>query len=302
MANYFLSFKKNPRNTKKYQDYEYLYKNIPMIMINNQLVEIKSLEKLDEFTANFNNELELKEYLCKSINSMGNEIVINKNKKINYNLDDYNNPLVIHYKANKQDKFLAKPYGIIYKEDKKYLHGIKLQSSLLNLATDLTFINKLTTSFRNYHPVANILPQIRYKVSEYNKGNLNIFGDNEPIQSIHDDIYIFFEDLLFRTVRDKYGNVVFENGEVKKKLDYLNLHRLAKFVSNYLKEKDKNLNNQEDVIDEIDFQEEIDDFEEIDEYIQDSFARDCDFSLYPELQEIWDEECDLKYKPDRKRK
>lgn len=164
-----------------------------------------SLDELDLFTSNFEDELSLKEILY----SNG---IITK--------EDILKEITIRRKnKNQLEKVM---YGLVYKNNSKYLDVHYLRAEILGLQNDKVFLNKLLNHYRNSYKQEH-LAKIRAVLEGYQDSDVKM---DEALTS-------FMIDEVFETSK--------ETGLVK--IKYKSLHDLAMFVCNYLEDGNKKITN-----------------------------------------------------------
>jgi len=158
-----------------------------------------SLEEIDECTSKFSNELELKRALY--------------NKGI-ISLEDIQRELAIR---NLYQGTLEKvTYGLVYKEQKKYLDPEYLRTKMQSLKSDKIFLEKLTSRYRNSYCNNLTISDIRNCLST----------------GFDNDLYKLINKFIIKEIYKENK----ETGEVS--IKYKSLHDLAMFVYNYEKNKD----------------------------------------------------------------
>lgn len=165
-----------------------------------------SLEELDLFTSNFNNEVELKRCLY-------------ENNIINY--DDILSDISIRIKN--KDKLDKVRYDFVYSDSFKYLDIMYLKSTINILSNDLVYLNKLLSYYRNSSCNNENISKIRWI----------LLGNDGYELNLHNVINDFITREVFKINRD--------TGEVSVK--YKSLHDIAMFTYNYSnKKKDNKVN------------------------------------------------------------
>lgn len=160
-----------------------------------------SLDEIDLFTSNFEDELALKEVLY-------TKGIITK--------EDILKEITIR---RKNKSILEKVmYGLVYKDNSKYLDIYYLRAELLGLQNDKVFLNKLLNHYRNNYKQEH-LAKIRAILEGYQGSDINM----------HEAISSFYIDEIFETNK--------ENGNAK--IKYKSLHDLAMFVYNYIEHNSK---------------------------------------------------------------
>ena len=164
-----------------------------------------SLEEIDIFTSNFNNEIEFKRRLLEK------SIITN---------EDIHKKIEIRIKLN--GKLIKVRYDLVYRPIKKYLDIQYLKSELLIFQNDRTFLEKLLDYYRK-SPKQEGLRQINTLMNGCSERDINMYSALSQ----------FFKDELF--IED------YKTGEVH--LKYKSLHDLAMFIYNYSKSKEISLTN-----------------------------------------------------------
>lgn len=154
-----------------------------------------SLDEIDKLTSKFNNESEFKKRLFEKGIINREEIT----KKIEIRIKLSGKLKIVHY-------------GLIYREEAKYLDIQYLKSKILSFQNDRGFLNKLLNYYRGSHEQES-LRQIAALLSGYAGSDLNMYASLN--QFINDEIF----------------NKNYQTGEVT--LKYKSLHDLAMFVCNY---------------------------------------------------------------------
>ncbi len=167
-----------------------------------------SLEEIDRFTSSYANELALRESLY-------------------YNglLDKDNAFREISIRYKNKSKLNKVRYNPVFQESLKYLDPVFLNYKLKLLCTDITFINKFLSYYRNSSVNNEIISAIR----AYSYGNPEF------------NIYSLIDEFINREIYNRkynYDKNCYEYISVK----YKSLHDLAMFVYNYEKEPDMSKN------------------------------------------------------------
>lgn len=158
-----------------------------------------SLEEIDECTSKFSNEIEFKKVLY-------NKGVIE--------LEDIVRE--ISTRNLYQGSLEKVTYGLVYKEQKKYLDCEYLRMKIQSLKNDETFLEKLTSRYRNSYC-----------------NNLTISNIRNCLSTGFDyDLYNLINQFVLKEIYKENR----ETGEVS--IKYKSLHDLAMFVYNYEKNKD----------------------------------------------------------------
>ena len=168
---------------------------------------------IDNFTIDFNDEYDLKEYLIK-------DGIIE--------LDDYYRRLSINYSF--KGKLKKMMYGISYKEDSFYMSEAIIFYYLKNNCTNIDLLEKLANHYRNsYIHNVSVNTIINYIIAnkEGYLSNINIEG--VLTEFVKEEIFSY--DPKTRSYKiDNYGNPI---------IKYKNLHELGMFLSNYNKKDNK---------------------------------------------------------------
>ena len=160
-----------------------------------------SLEEINMFSSQFDNELSLK------IKLFEQGIIT---------LEDIVKDITIRLKLD--GKLKKVPYGLAYKHMIKYFDIHYLRMKLLELQNDTIFLNKLLDYYRNNHN-QEALRQINALLHGYRDTDLNIYSA----------LNLFFSNEIFKIDRNT------GLAEIK----YKSLHDLAMFIYNYIDKKDK---------------------------------------------------------------
>lgn len=170
--------------------------NINIIDLN--LTDVK---KIDEFTSEFNNEIELKEYFFK------------KNK---INTSDLTKKIEIVHTWNK--KIFRSP--VIYKGAKKYLND-NLEYCIKELVNkDIEFLKAYIKFLQNDKSII-------YKNVDQSISDLFIFIHDYYNDDIYNDSYIMLNEAL----KDIYKKYTYSKSN---KLNYNNLRKLAVLIDKYI--------------------------------------------------------------------
>ena len=158
-----------------------------------------SLEEIDLFTSKFEDEVSLKRELYK------NDLI---------ELDDITKELSI--RMSNKGKLEKVMYGIVFREQRRYLDDEYLRKKILSLQNDKVFLEKLVARYRNSYCNNITIARVR----------------NCLYSDFYDDLYSILSEFVFREI---YSDLIKETGEVK--LKYRSLHDLAMFVYNYVNNK-----------------------------------------------------------------
>lgn len=173
--------------------------NINIIDLN--LTDIK---KLDEFTSEFNNEMELKEYFF---------------QKDKINTSDLTKKVEIVHTWNK--KIFRSP--VIYKGAKKYLND-NLEYCINEL------VNKDVEFLKEYIKLLQNDKSVIYKNMDQSLSDLIVFLDDYYNDNIYNDSYIMRNEAL----KDIYKKYTYSKSN---KLNYNNLRKLAILIDKYISKR-----------------------------------------------------------------
>ena len=234
--NYYLAFKLKNNEFKK----------IPL--------GVKSLSGIDEFTSGFENEQKLREFLA--LHFVPESILDNK---------DFTKDLVINYKY-KNEKYLHKPFGIIYRDDYKFLDVEYLKHYMLSKINNLEFVDLLYKNFNGYYYAKNHLNVLNQLVMEKANGYYNsAYGDLDKLNKmIMEEMYNTFEGIICESQKNK------TTGMYEKHISYRNLHCLSAFCADY--EKKRKLQKEILAENEISLNDINSINDDTDEYVLDSFG------------------------------
>ncbi len=170
--------------------------NINIIDLN-----LTDMKKIDEFTSEFNNEIELKEYFFK------------KNK---INTSDLTKKIEIVHTWNK--KIFRSP--VIYKGAKKYLND-NLEYCIKELVNkDIEFLKAYIKFLQNDKSII-------YKNVDQSISDLFVFIHDYYNDDIYNDSYIMLNEAL----KDIYKKYTYSKSN---KLNYNNLRKLAVLIDKYI--------------------------------------------------------------------
>lgn len=189
---YYLTIKKN-------KDYVKLdISNLPEFKRISRFKERTSysLEEIDSFTSNYDNEFILKKELL--INGVIDEEDINKNIEIRY---------------KDKDKLSKVRYDLVYKDTIKFFDNKFLRYFVLSKSKDQDFLIRLTSFYRNSYCNNENICRIRYILETRNENEFTMQ------QTLNDFVFREIYSVDYRT-----GNCT---------LKYKSLHDLAMFCYTY---------------------------------------------------------------------
>lgn len=229
MAKYYL--KQNTRKSEDYIDFSKLEKF--------NKFDATKLKDIDAFTSIFNNEEELKFYLCQ------NGLI---------SLDSINRNLKITYKYKKQDKRI--PYGLVFKDDMKLFNEQIMKEILHDNMYNFDLLEKLCNKFKEYYGQDLNIHVIKNHIVFFRDDNMQYsLPSSEKQQLIQ-----MYKNAINRLV---HGIVTkYDNKKKEEVQNYRGFRDLAMFLNKRLNEMeemkqnnnmDQNLNNPEN---DIDFVEE----------------------------------------------
>lgn len=176
------------------------------------IIGLKDLKSIDEFTSEFSDENSLKVYLF-------NQALLNEL--------DLNHEIVVVYKNNGKSKKIP----VIYHDAKKLLDIMYLISKIKSMGSDLEFLEKLA----NYYDNGS---------TNYNKQGINVMDIRKYLSDVRSNGgKIFFSNTLYIALDNLVKKATFRvqqsTGEVV--VNYRGLRDLALFVHKY--ETKKGLSN-----------------------------------------------------------
>ena len=223
------------------------------------LIDIKDLSKLDEFTCQFKSEEQLKLYLIK--------------KNIDYK-DYLKKSIKVVYRYNNTDKKIP----VFYSDIRKYLDEYYLRGRLMVLKDDIEFLEKIARHYSlgsdKFNPQGVNVNAIRNYINDV-RCNGGFLFESRALNEAIDDLFM---RAIFRPA-DK------ESGEVKS--NYRGLRDLALFIYKYERQQqevrendnqiymDDILNRNETQVEDweqITFDDWENDGDEYDDYVEPIFA------------------------------
>lgn len=183
-----------------------------------------TLQEIDMFTMNFDNEHELRRYLFKT------NIIDIKN---------FNRPISIRNLMNNQYKKVM--YDMFYQKDIEYILDPKKLITRINdklYSGDYRFVLNFANAFLNFHDCLSTAPEVREFANSsirYNSCSryfmmLDEYGDNPLVRMTKLLIYDYYQE---------------PNGKInyKSMIKYRNLHSVLAFTNNYEKTTTNQLDN-----------------------------------------------------------